>query len=52
MTNISPGARLGMAVAIAGEVSTIPFKNNTWNKVTLQQKRPRNVNFVNFYLQL
>jgi hypothetical protein len=35
MTKISPGARFGMAVAIAGEVNLIPFRNRDWNKVTL-----------------
>jgi hypothetical protein len=35
MTKINPGARFGMAVAIAGEVSWIPLRNRVWNKVTL-----------------
>jgi hypothetical protein len=35
MMKINPGARFGIAVAIAGEVSWIPFRNRVWNKVTL-----------------
>ena len=38
MTKISPGARLGMAEAIAGEVLLIPIKKRDWNKVTLKFK--------------
>lgn len=37
MIKISPGARFGMAVPIAGELSLIPFNNKDWNKVTLQK---------------
>jgi len=32
---MKPGARFGMAVPIAGEVSLIPLRNIDWNKVTL-----------------
>lgn len=39
MTKINPGARFGMAAAIAGEVNWIPLRNNVWNKVTLQNKK-------------
>ena len=35
MRKIRAGARLGMAVAIAGEVRSIPLRNRDWNKVTL-----------------
>lgn len=35
MTKMKPGARFGMAVAIAGDVSWIPLMNSVWNIVTL-----------------
>lgn len=37
MAKMNPGARFGIAVAMAGEVSLIPFKNKDWNSVTLKQ---------------
>lgn len=33
---ISPGERLGIAEAIAGEVLSIPIRKRDWNKVTLK----------------
>lgn len=36
MRKMRPGARFGMAVAIAGDVSLMPFRNRVWNIVTLQ----------------
>lgn len=35
MKKMRPGARLGIAVAIAGDVSLIPSRNRDWNRVTL-----------------
>lgn len=35
MKKIRPGARLGIAVAIAGDVNLIPSRNRDWNRVTL-----------------
>lgn len=35
MMKMRPGARFGMAVATAGDVSLIPFKNRAWKRVTL-----------------
>lgn len=39
MKNVNPGARFGIAFAIAGEVRLIPFNINDWNMVTLNQKQ-------------
>lgn len=36
MMKISPGERLGIAEAIAGEVLSIPIRKRDWNKVTLK----------------
>ena len=33
-----PGARFGIAVAIVGEVSVIPFSSKDWNTATLGGK--------------
>lgn len=41
MRKMSPGARLGIAVAIAGEVSLIPWSNKVWNNVTLKTNAKR-----------
>lgn len=38
ITKMNPGARFGIAVAVAGEVRFIPFISNVWNNVTLQTK--------------
>ena len=46
MMKISPGARFGMAVAIAGEVRLIPFRNRDWNKVTLWNKHKKKKNYI------
>lgn len=35
---VRPGARFGIAVAIAGEVNLIPWMNKDWNKVTLEKE--------------
>ena len=43
MRKMSPGARFGMAVAIAGEVSLMPLRNRVWNKVTLKQKTEKKI---------
>ena len=39
MKNMNPGAMFGMAVAIAGEVRRMPFRNRDWNNVTLPSKQ-------------
>lgn len=39
-----PGARLGIAVAIAGEVFSIPNNMRIWNVVTLERK----INIISF----
>lgn len=39
MKNMNPGARFGIAVAIAGEVRLIPFRIKDWNNVTLKHKQ-------------
>jgi len=35
MKKMRPGARFGIAVAIAGDVNLIPSRNRDWNRVTL-----------------
>lgn len=49
MMKMSPGARLGIAVAIAGEVFSIPIKKRDWNKVTLKIKYDRNISLMLCY---
>lgn len=39
MKNMNPGLRFGMAVAIAGEVRLIPFRNRDWHNVTLTYQK-------------
>lgn len=46
-----PGARLGIAVAIAGDVNLIPSRNRDWNRVTLFiSKQIQNFSIVLYFL--
>jgi hypothetical protein len=38
MTKMNPGARLGIADAMAGDVFFMPCSIRAWNKVTLHAK--------------